>query len=261
MKATKFIVIASAAVIMLISCAHQAPAVDVNAEVEAISARVDEAYQNGDEAAVLDILKEEYDKHAKDSVGLIVFTSMMYELTPEEFDGYLAKASDLVKEDEHVKAYASSLEQIKKTAPGSKFVDFEGKTPAGDPVRLSDFVGKGKVVLADFWASWCGPCMRAIPHVKEALETYGPKGLEVIGVAVWDGDNSASRQRMEEKGMTWPQIFCGDDKTPTELYGISGIPTLIIFSPDGTIAARGHFDRDELIAEVEKALAAAKEAE
>ena len=238
MKAIKLIVIASAAVIMLISCAHQAPAVDVDAEVEAISARVDEAYQNGDEAAVMDILKEEYGKHAKDSVGLIVFTSMMYELTPEEFDDYLAKASDLVREDDHVKAYAAALAQVKKTAAGSKFVDFEGKTPAGDPVRLSDYVGKGKVVLADFWASWCGPCMRAIPHVKEALETYGPKGLEVIGVAVWDGDNSASRQRMEEKGMTWPQIFCGDDKTPTDSYGILGIPTMILFAPDGTIYKR-----------------------
>ena len=68
---------------------------------------------------------------------------------------------------------------------------------------------------------------------------------------------SAIARYFMHKGM----VVAGYDKTPTELYGISGIPTLIIFSPDGTIAARGHFDRDELIAEVEKALAAAKEAE
>jgi len=261
MKAIKFIATAAAAALLFISCGDKTPEVDVAAEVDAISARVQEAYQNGGDSAVIDILKEEYDKHHDDSVGLIVFSSLMFEITPEEFDGYLAGASDLVKENEDVQRYAALMESVKKTGVGSKFVDFEGKTPAGEPIKLSDYVGKGKVVLVDFWASWCGPCMMAIPHVKEVCDTYGPKGLQVLGVAVWDGDNSESLKRMQEKEMTWPQIFCGEERTATDSYGIFGIPTIIIFNPDGTIAARGNYSREELISEVEKALGLASEKE
>ena len=69
----------------------------------------------------------------------------------------------------------------------------------------------------------------------------------VLGVAVWerDGDNTASAKKMEEKEMKWHQIFVGDDKTPTDSYGIVGIPTMILFAPDGTIYKRGEVLRGE----------------
>ena len=73
----------------------------------------------------------------------------------------------------------------------------------------------------------------------------------MLGVAVWEtnGDNTKSAERMKEKEMTWPQIFVGDDKTPTDVYGITGIPTMILFAPDGTIYKRGEELRGEKMME------------
>ena len=108
----------------------------------------------------------------------------------------------------------------------------------------------------DFWASWCGPCRREIENTLLGVyDTYTPKGLVVLGVAVWErnGDNSASVTAMEELGMKWDQIFMGDDKTPTDLYGISGIPQIILFGPDGTIVKR-NLRGEELIKTVEEVL-------
>ena len=141
------------------------------------------------------------------------------------------------------------------TAEGQPFVDFAGKTPEGADVKLSDYVGKGKWVLTDFWASWCGPCMREIPNIQKVYETFEGDDFMMLGIAVWDGDNTESVKRMEEKEMKWHQIFVGEDKTPTDSYGIVGIPTMILFAPDGTIYKRGDALRGEgMITSVAEAL-------
>ncbi|MEG1649460.1 MAG: TlpA disulfide reductase family protein, partial [Rikenellaceae bacterium] len=125
-----------------------------------------------------------------------------------------------------------------QTQEGKMFKDFDAVNPDGSAAKLSDYVGKGKYVLADFWASWCGPCKAEIPVIKEVYKGYKDKGLVVLGVNVWDSKDKFETS-IKELEMTWAQICNFDTKAATETYGIKGIPHIILFAPDGTIVARG----------------------
>ena len=105
--------------------------------------------------------------------------------------------------------------------------------------KLSDYVGKGKYVLVDFWASWCGPCKGEIPNLIELQNKFGGEKFMVLGVNVWD-EEAAFKAALEEEGITYPQIVIPQNNkdNATELYGIQGIPQIILFGPDGTIVQR-----------------------
>ena len=115
------------------------------------------------------------------------------------------------------------------------FGNFDVFTPDGKPINLSDFVGRGNYVLADFWASWCSPCIAEIPHVIELHEKYKDKGLKVIGITVRDAPEKSGKM-VEEKHIPFPQIY---ESKPMSTYGVLGIPYTILFAPNGTIIERG----------------------
>ncbi|MBR5019154.1 MAG: AhpC/TSA family protein [Bacteroidales bacterium] len=180
-------------------------------------------------------------KNANNFIAKNALQNIIYDLPLDELKSIIGKCGKFIGEDPQISRIVTCKEAELATAEGKPFVDFAGKTPEGADIKLSDYVGKGKWVLTDFWASWCGPCMGEIPNIKKVYETFEGDDFMVLGVAVWEtnGDNTASAKRMEEKEMKWHQIFVGDDKTPTDSYGIVGIPTMILFAPDGTIYKRG----------------------
>lgn len=126
----------------------------------------------------------------------------------------------------------------KNTAEGMKFTDFSVPQPDGTTAKLSDYVGNGKYVLVDFWASWCGPCKRAIPHVKSVYDKYHGKDFDVLSVAVWENTPQESIDTAKAYKVNWNQIVDAK-RIPTDIYGIMGIPHIVLFGPDGTILKRG----------------------
>lgn len=179
------------------------------------------------------------------AVGRYIFISQAYDMDVDSLKAALEKYPRF-KDSKRVAGILDAAEKRARTAVGQKFVDFE---IANDSTvqRLSDYVGKGKYVLVDFWASWCGPCIRETSVIKDLYNQYGPEGLEVLGVAVWDEPDN-TRAAIAKHQIPWPQII-NAQTVPTDLYGITGIPHIIIFGPDGTILSRGK-QGDELRADV-----------
>lgn len=138
--------------------------------------------------------------------------------------------------------------------PTDRFVDFSA-TYKGTTQRLSDYVGKGKPVVADFWASWCGPCRREIPYLIDVFRKYGDK-VVVLGIATWD-EPADTEQAIAEMQIPYPQII-NAQKAGSDAYDIKGIPEIILFSADGKVLRRGL--RGEAIAQaVEECLQAQPE--
>jgi thiol-disulfide isomerase/thioredoxin len=127
----------------------------------------------------------------------------------------------------------ASLEPI-----GTEPKPFEVKDQEGRPLSLAGL--KGKVVLIDFWATWCGPCRAELPNVLETYRKYHDQGFEIVGISL-DQDEDAFREFIQDEGMTWPQFFDGKGwgNEIAVLYGVQGIPQTYLLDRDGKIQRVG----------------------
>jgi thiol-disulfide isomerase/thioredoxin len=139
-----------------------------------------------------------------------------------------------------------------KAAPVGKPLDIKFTAVDGRAVDLSEM--KGKVVLVDFWATWCGPCVAEIPRVKEAYTKLHSKGFEIVGIS-FDKDKAKLESFVKDKGMEWPQFFDGKawQNEYGQKYGINAIPTMWLVDKKGNL--REPNARGDLAAKVEKLLA------
>ena len=183
-------------------------------------------------------------------VAVQVLKNLMGLIDDEQVSGIIDNMSEELLQDEVVAYMKTGLDARKATAEGMMFTDFTVEhvygyersvepQPLKKEVKFSDYVGKGTYVLVDFWSPWCGPCKREIPNIKTVYEQYKDQGLEVLSLAVWERQpQSHTIETAGELGMDWLHINnCG--KVPTDIYGVEGIPHLMLIGPDGTILKRG----------------------
>lgn len=199
------------------------------------------------------VLDKTLDENSDNPLGYMIFIEQCSQMDLDEFNEYLEKYPAL-QESVRVNSARNHLIFKAETSVGHMYKDFaisnNGKTQ-----RLSDYVGDDHYTLVDFWASWCGPCIRETEVIKKLYEKYNGKGLEFLGVAVWDKPED-TKEAIEKYQLPWNMII--DAQTiPTDLYGISGIPCIILIAPDGTIVSRDKQD-EELVADVEAAMEAFK---
>lgn len=121
---------------------------------------------------------------------------------------------------------------------GDMFIDFTVQQDPENPnskVSLSNYVGRGKWVVADFWASWCHWCIKEIPTLKRIFNDFPKEKVTVLSIAVWD-KLSDTKLSAKQNGVVWSQIVNTGD-IASDAYGFGGIPYIVVFDPQGKIAA------------------------
>lgn len=207
--------------------------VETESDVEK-SAKMGDLYEKVS-IKLLDISKKAIKSNRDNAVGLVALSNIYNGLESSELLEIIETLSPDLQETEFVSALLSSLNASSATAEGKMFTDFEVNYH-GNIQKFSDYVGKGKYVLVDFWASWCAPCKAEIPNLKEVYEKFHGDNFDILSVAVWD-DAEATLKSAEELGIPWNQIINAQE-IPTSIYGIDAIPHIILFGPDGTILKR-----------------------
>ncbi len=149
------------------------------------------------------------------------------------------KLSPSVQNSGNGKDYKAALEKLKTTSVGSLAPNFTQNDPSGKPVSLSSF--KGKYVLVDFWASWCGPCRQENPNVVKVYNQYKNKNFTVLGVSLDKPEGKGAwLQAIKDDGLTWNHVsdlkFWNNEAAT--LYGVHSIPGNFLIDPNGKIIAK-----------------------
>ena len=189
-------------------------------------------------------------KNPDNEVAVQVLMNLRGLIEDDQVSAIISKMNEEMLANETVANLKKGLDARIATAEGQPFVDFtvnscvgQTKSIPAEPiyadVKLSDYVGKGKYILLDFWSPWCGPCRREMPNIKAVYDKYKGDKFDVVSIAVWERQPvEVTIETAAKLEMTWNQINNGK-REPAELYGVEGIPHLILFGPDGTILKRG----------------------
>ena len=205
-------------------------------KLDSISATFEAPY-NAIMRPVNDEIASMIDKHADMYASLIAVQS----LEPDNYGDVYRKLdvglSKKYPNDKNVKNFHDFVARTLALSIGEMAPDIELADPDGKPLKLSSF--RGKVVLIDFWASWCGPCRKEMPNVVKAYAKYKNKGFEIFGVSL-DKDKANWVEAIKTDGITWSQVSDLQqwNSSVVNLYAIQGIPYTVLLDKEGKILAK-----------------------
>lgn len=206
---------------------------DTNLSDEEREQKMDEAEMEYDAT-----MKEGMVKNITNPVGIFIFKNKYYENSLSENLALLAQIPSEYMVDPQLQGIRMQIAQQEKTDVSKPFTDLIMETPEGKVVKLSDFVGKGKPVLVDFWASWCAPCRQGMPELIRIYDKYKGK-FEIVGVA-FDEDRGAWQRAITRLELPWPQMsdLKGWKSEAAKEYGIHSIPHTVLIDNNGVIISR-----------------------
>lgn len=209
---------------------------------------------------------EEYDQLSRKAVeanrdnyfgALLLAQQLSYGLSGQELLDEIASFTPEMQSTEVLSKLKQSAEQKLKTEVGQPYIDIEQPTAEGETVSLKSVVEKpaNKYVLVDFWASWCGPCMGEVPHLKKTYDEFHKKGFEIYGVS-FDKDRDNWLAAVENNDMGWIHVSTLEafDNQAAKDYAVQAIPSNFLIDSEGVIVAK-NLRGEELYEKVSELLA------
>ena len=240
--------------------AFQADLKPLNDQEDSLFQQYQTARMKNDTAAVAAIEKKANDlndqreaasktfiqQHPKSYVSLNLLRSLVYSTEYADLNKMFTGLDTSLQHSATGVKIGQQLETMKSTAIGQQAIDFTANDVNGNPVSLSSF--KGKYVLVDFWASWCGPCRAENPNVVKAYNKYKDKNFTILGVSL-DEDGAKWKEAIEHDKLNWTQVsdLKGWKSEPAGKYGVKAIPANFLIDQDGKII--GHNLRGDKLEE------------
>lgn len=214
-------------------------------------------YKKGYDVWIARVKKEQLKiMAANPSVEMVAYELgyMKDNMTLEQLEQVFGQFDVKVQQSKWGKAIRERIELRQRIEPGRLAPEFTLARRDSSLVSLADY--RGKVVVLDFWASWCRPCRASFPWVREFYEEYREKGVEIIGVSI-DENKASWEKALDEERLPWPQVIDEIEKGRSRvggLYHVLAVPMFVVVDKEGKIVVRAHMEKKELSAVVEKVL-------